>query len=255
MIEVKLRRKSRRIVGQSLVGLPLIVESKSALIRQRLYDAIINGELKPGERLVLDSLARDLGTSKIPIREALSSLEGAGLVTQNVHTGPRVALLPFHEVRGIYLLREEIETLAMRAAMVSAEPPRIDRLLSINDKMKTLLESGDEFTLTDLNTEFHLTIARATTYQTIAETVEDLLLKVRRYRAISHRLAANWRLAVEEHDAVILAVIGGDPTIAETAMRVHVSNQRQLEIADELATAERTAFDRHTPLFSRNGQT
>jgi len=216
-----------------------VVESKAALVRQRLYEAIINGELKPGDRLVLDEIARNLGVSKIPLREALSSLEGSGLVVQTPHTGPRVAPLPFHELRGIYLLREEVETLAVRVAATSMSAADVAALRDVNEQMKRQLSNADTATMSDLNSEFHLAIARATTYQTIVETVGELLLKVRRYRAVVNTLAANWEKAVIEHDAIIAALEAHDLDSAVAAVRLHVSNQRQLEIADELSKNER----------------
>lgn len=218
---------------------PLVVESKASLVRQRLYEAIMSGELKPGDRLVLDDIARNLGVSKIPLREALSSLEGSGLVVQNMHTGPSVALLPFHELRGIYLLREEVETLAMRVALPLIKDSHIAELERLNNLMKAELSNLESPTMADLNTEFHLVIARATGYQTIAETVGDLLQKVRRYRAIAQRLAANWDEAVVEHDAIIAALKAGDSAAVLAQTHTHVRNQRQLEIADELSEDEK----------------
>ena len=212
---------------------PLVVESKASLVRQRLFDAIMNGELKPGDRLVLDEIARNMGVSKIPLREALSSLEASGLVVQTLHSGPRVAPLPVHELRGIYLLREEVETLAMRVAAPLITATEIDVLADLNDQMRGQLSSPNGRDLTELNTEFHLVVARATTYQSIVETVGDLLQKVRRYRAVGGRFAANWDKAVAEHDAIIAALRSGDIDSALTATHAHVRNQRALETAAE----------------------
>lgn len=215
---------------------PLVVDTKATQIRQRLARAIIDGELLPDDRLVLDELAREMGVSKIPIREALSSLEGAGLVVTTAHSGPRVAPLPFHEIRGIYLLREKVESLAMRLALENLDDRVIDELREINEAMRRGLDSPDVIELSDLNARFHLTIARASSFDTIVESVADLLTKVRRYRAVINGMAANWPRAVEEHDGIIAALAGalggGDGEVAVESIRSHVHTQGQLEALD-----------------------
>lgn len=221
----------------SFAGGPLVVDTKASLARARLAEAIINGELQPGDRLVLDEIARELGVSKIPLREALSSLEGAGLVVTTPHTGPRVAPLPFHEVRGIYLLRERVETLGMQLAVEHVDDALISDLRGINESMRARLAAPDVVAMSDLNAEFHLAIARASTYQTIVESVSELLTKVRRYRSVVGALAANWDRAVLEHDAIVAALASGDADAAVRSMRDHVHNQGALETADEIARA------------------
>lgn len=215
---------------------PLVVDTKASQIRQRLTDAIVNGELQPGDRIVLDEIARELGVSKIPLREALSSLEGAGLVVIAPHAGPRVAPLPFHELRGIYHLRESVETLAMELALERLDSGVVDDLRDINATMQRRLRRADVVELSDLNAEFHLAIAQASGYTTIVEVVTDLLTKVRRYRAIVPALAANWERAVVEHDELIDAIASGDRERAVAQMRAHVHNQGQLEVAEALVT-------------------
>ncbi|MDR2997863.1 MAG: GntR family transcriptional regulator [Microbacterium sp.] len=221
-------------MGELFSAKPLVVDTKAAQIRQQLADAIVNGELQPGDRLVLDEIARQLGVSKIPLREALSSLEGAGLVVTTPHAGPRVAPLPFHEVRGIYLLRESVETLGMTLALDGLDADAVERLRDINEQMRRGLRRPDVVALSDLNAEFHLAIAGASGYSSIVEVVGDLLIKVRRYRAVVPALAANWELAVAEHDQLIEAIESGDRDAAIEHMRAHVHNQGQLEAADAL---------------------
>ncbi|ANJ27805.1 hypothetical protein ATC03_14890 [Agromyces aureus] len=221
---------------------PLMIDTKATQIRQRLARAIIDGELLPDDRLVLDELAREMGVSKIPIREALSSLEGAGLVVTSAHSGPRVAPLPFHEIRGIYLLREQVESLAMRLAIEHVDEQMIDELREINGAMRRGLASPDVVELSDLNTKFHLTIARTSSFETIVESVGDLLTKVRRYRAVVNGMAANWPRAVEEHDGIIQALVdtlaGAGPDAAVESIRNHVHTQGMLEALEATERAD-----------------
>jgi DNA-binding GntR family transcriptional regulator len=212
---------------------PLVVDTKAAQIRQRLSDAIINGELLPGDRIVLDEIAREFGVSKIPLREALSSLEGAGLVVTTPHAGPRVAPLPTREVRGIYHLRESVEPLAMRLALERNAPDLGDRLRATNERMRLGLGRAGDAEMSSLNSEFHLEIARASSYQSVIEMVDELLIKVRRYRAVVKGFAADWEHAIEEHDEIIAAVESGDPERAVASMRAHVHARGVTEAPDD----------------------
>lgn len=210
-------------------GGPLIVDTKAAQIRQRLSEAIINGELRPGDRIVLDEIARELGVSKIPLREALSSLEGAGLVVNTPHAGPRVAPLPTHELRGIYHLREEVEPLAMQLAAEHLDEDALSDLRELNEDMRRGLGRLSDVEMGSLNSRFHLEIARATTFQTIVEVVDELLTKVRRYRAVIEGFAADWEHAIAEHDEILSALAAGDAARAVATMRAHVHARAEIE--------------------------
>jgi DNA-binding GntR family transcriptional regulator len=82
-----------------------------AHVAQQLRDAILDGRLKPGTPVRQEAVAREFGTSRIPVREALSQLENEGLVTIVPHCGARVATLDFDECLEIYKIRERIEPL------------------------------------------------------------------------------------------------------------------------------------------------
>lgn len=213
---------------------PLVVRTKVDLIRERVEADIVEGRLAPGTRIVLDELARELGVSKIPIREALSSLESRGLIIQTPHSGPRVAPLSLREFRAIYLLREETEALVARLAAPLITDEVLERMRRTNDDMRKALSRNDIHVLADLNTQFHLTIAEATTYSSLVEAVANSLRSVRRYRAVIDRLATNWKAAIREHDGVIAALETRDAKRVEQAVRDHVGSQRQGELDVEL---------------------
>lgn len=215
----------------AFVGRPLVVDTKATLIRQRLAEAIITGELRPGDRLVLDEIAREFGVSKIPLREALSGLEGAGLVVTTPHAGPRVAPLPRHEIHGVYRLREAVEPLAVRLALERGGRLAVD-LREINDRMRRSLGTAPDAEISSLNAEFHLAVARATTFATVVDSVDGLLVKIRRFRAAG--FAATWDGVIEEHEAIVTAVESGDVEGAVEAMRAHVHAQGASEAPDEL---------------------
>ena len=109
----------------------------------------------------------------------------------------------------------------------------------LNAQMRGLLESDDTVALADLNTEFHLAIARATSYQSLVDAVSQSLRSVRRYRAVIDRLATNWPAAVDEHEAVLTALESRSPIEVEQAIRTHVRSQRRTEAADPAGAPQR----------------
>src|SRR5829696_252732 len=88
-------------------------EPLANVVAGRLRKAILEGRLKPGERIRQETLAAEMGTSRIPVREALNRLQNEGLVTLTSHVGARVAQLRLSELDEIYQIRERLEPLAI----------------------------------------------------------------------------------------------------------------------------------------------
>ena len=96
--------------------------TKQEYVHSWLRDAILDGTLRPGERVVIDDVARRLEVSAIPVREALQLLQSEGLVAIAPHVGATVAAVSADEIREVFAIMEALETVAGRAAA-----DRIDR--------------------------------------------------------------------------------------------------------------------------------
>src|SRR5689334_12445834 len=98
--------------------------SKNEIVYQLLRQALVNGDYKPGERLVIDQLAVEMGVSQIPIREAIRQLEADGFVTIEPYAGATVSDLNANFIFEVFALLENIEVICSRTAcrcMTSAE--------------------------------------------------------------------------------------------------------------------------------------
>src|ERR1043165_7167492 len=127
-------------------------QTKADLVYERLRDAILSGELKPGARVNVDALARQLGTSTIPLREAVQRLPTQGLVVQpNPHAGAQVAPLSLREMRGVYLARGALEGLAARVAATTVSDAELAELQEMHEQMRQRLVDGDHRDLSTLN--------------------------------------------------------------------------------------------------------
>jgi len=201
------------------------VKSKAELVHETLRQAIAEGDLRPGERINMDELSRNLGVSKIPVREAIKRLESEGLVTSQLHAGVVVSEVDTTEMRGVFLAREAIEGLAARLATERVDDALLAELERIQDAMRAALDQGAVEQLPGLNSDFHGVLAAAGGYRILGELTEQLLMTVRRYRITTPRNDENWRDVVSEHDAIVGALRARDSEAAAAAAQAHVASQ------------------------------
>ncbi|HRQ01183.1 MAG TPA: GntR family transcriptional regulator, partial [Terrimesophilobacter sp.] len=125
----------------------------STRIAERIRDEILGGRLAPGTRIRQEDLAARFGASRLPVREALRSLESDGLVTLVANTGAWVSRLSLEECVEIYRTRERIEPLLLAYAVPNYPESRIDELVGLADRMERA-RSTEEFLA--LDRQFHL---------------------------------------------------------------------------------------------------
>ena len=130
-------------------------------VYQTLRGAILGGQLNAGDSLIEWHVARQFGTSRTPVREALLRLESEGLAYRVPRRGVIVRQVTEHEVLEVYAVRMELEGLAAREAAHEAEPSDIAHLRWINQKLAEALKRGDEAAIPRLTNEFHQALASA----------------------------------------------------------------------------------------------
>lgn len=198
-------------------------KSKASLVYERLSEAIFNGSLAPLDRLNADEIARQLGVSKIPVREALQRLESQGLVVQSPWASAIVAPLSAEEWQGIHIARVALEPIAARLAAERRSSHTINTLDAIHARMTEALAAEKLGALAQDNREFHSTIASAAGYGILAGLIESTLLHVIRYRSASPLSADRWTILLDEHRGIIEAIRDGSADLAETRARDHVN--------------------------------
>jgi DNA-binding GntR family transcriptional regulator len=181
---------------------------------------ILSLKIPPDARVSVDNLAREFGVSQTPIREALSMLEAIGLVTKKHFVGyctaPQLSRKQFEELFEIRLL---IEPRAARRAAEKAGDGGTAEL----EKLVPL--EGDDLALRSfaaLDTDFHLSVARASSNVLVEEVLSRLHMHLHIFRLRFDETIA--RKGVDEHLAILRAFQRGDPDGAESAMRTHIEN-------------------------------
>ena len=188
-----------------------------------LRDAIIRCELAPGERVVIDELARRFDVSIIPVREALRMLETEGLILSVAHTGTSVAPVSRQSIVEVFALLEGLETVSARAAAAQAAPSDLTRLEGLLARMDRALSGNRPGAWAELNREFHLAISALSGMPMVEQMLRRALDhwdRVRRYffsGVFTQRAAA----AQREHYQMIAHLRSADSDGVERIMRAH----------------------------------
>ena len=111
-------------------------KTKNEAVYERLRHDIIDGKLKPGQRIVISDLSKEFGFSEIPIREAIRRLDSEGLLQVTPHVGTIVTEIDEKEVTEIYLIRIELESLAAKLATPHISETDLDFLNKKNQEME-----------------------------------------------------------------------------------------------------------------------
>jgi DNA-binding GntR family transcriptional regulator len=185
--------------------------------------AIVSGELKPGERLVVRPLEERLHLSPTPIKSALIALEREGFLTAVPRRGFFVTEITRADMAEIYEIREALEAMAARKAAESEQRHTlVARLQPLLEQQFERVAAGDLIGYSDLDLEFHRTIWTFAANRRLLSAVENLVAQVRFGSGTSSRMEGRLSRALDEHVAIIAAIKDGAAQIAADRSRRHV---------------------------------
>lgn len=228
------------MVDSPAAGVPGFA-TKSDLAYTRLRELILAGDLEPGAVLPQAALARSIGISTTPLREALRRLKQEGLVDLDAHRDARVRPLDAAEARDLLELRGSLDPLAAALAAQRRTEADLADLRAALEGLESLSARPSAAQL-DSHHRFHAAIHRASHNALLVETLDGLWVKTDRYR--SHGLEGG-RSADEidaraaEHRRLYEAVRDGDAGTAADVMRQHVETSLGARSADRLADPAR----------------
>lgn len=209
---------SRRLSAQPLATIRK--ESIEAQVFEILRREILEGRLRPGQRLVQDDLAVSLGTSRIPVRSALAKLEASGLLTLDDRGAYLVASFGAEDVAEIYGLRSLLEPYAALCALPKFDAARLRELKVINAAITEVIRERDNDRWSELNSTFHMCIYEAAQQPRLMKILRDLW--VRRPSLAPLKNPDQLSRSHAEHGAIIAAIETGDAVRLETLVRDHI---------------------------------
>lgn len=201
------------------VAAPVQFRTKADLVYERLREEILSGAVRPGERVSINRIARDVGVSDIPAREGVKRLAADGLVTFTAHKGAVVARMGRHEVEELFAIRSELEALALRHAAPRITTAELAELRSILDDMARAEQDGDFREYGRLNRAFHMCAYAAQPYARLRSMIETLWDSSDWCRRIFTSEADSMRASQSEHENIYEALARGDGDAASVFLR------------------------------------
>ena len=208
------------------------------VVFKTLRNAIVHGEFEPGERLMEVTLAKRLGVSRTPVREAMRMLELEGLVVMIPRRGAEVARITAKDLSDALEIRVALEDLAAGLACKRIDDDGRARLRQVCDDFKRAVNSKVIPEIVDADVAFHNAIMDVTNNQRLINMAQSLREQVYRYRVEYVKDLSYHDKLVAEHEALMNAILDGDVDKAKEITRKHIYDQEQIVIANVTKSRE-----------------
>ncbi len=195
------------------------------VVYNTLRQAILRGELKPGERLMEIQLANKLGVSRTPIREAIRKLELDGLVLMIPRKGAEVADISEKSLLDVLVVRKALEELSVKLACEKISKAQITELKQAAEEFKKILKSNDITQIAEADVRFHDVIYIATDNQKLIQLLNNLGEQMYRYRIEYLKRPQVYPQLVEEHEEIIRQIEKRAKEQAAEIVCRHIDNQ------------------------------
>lgn len=192
-----------------------------------LREAILKGELLPGERLMEIQLAKKLGVSRTPIREAIRMLEQEGLAVTSPRKGAEVAGMTLKDMENVLEIRDALDELAARVACEKMNEEQLERLRIARDEFMESMQRQDVEVkeIAQADVKFHDVIYEATDNGKLVTLLSNIREQMYRYRVEYLKDEYNYPELVKEHAEIVKAIEERDQEKVTKAMHTHVEHQ------------------------------
>lgn len=190
-----------------------------------LRQAILKGELAPGERLMEIQLAERLGVSRTPIREAIRKLELEGLVLMVPRKGAEVAKISEKSLKDVLEVRRSLEELAVELACQRMTEEELEALAEAQKEFEVAIESKDVMRIAETDEKYHDVIYEGTGNIRLVQILNNLREQMYRYRLEYIKDEDKRQVLMVEHETILKAMKGHYVSEAKEAIREHIDNQ------------------------------
>ncbi len=198
------------------------------IVFETLREAIIQGRLKPGERLMEIQLAEEMGVSRTPVREAIRKLELEGFVVMVPRKGAYVASFSVKDIVDVFEIRAALEGLAAGLAAERATEEELEEMERAVLQTHEVSNGHDLNELVEKDTAFHELIYKASRNQRLVQIITHLKEQIQHFRTTSLAVPGRGKHAVEEHKGIVEAISQRNIELASSLAREHVENAEQL---------------------------
>ena len=195
--------------------------TKNDIVYQMLKDKIIDGELKPGERIIISELAAAFNVSPMPVREAIKRLQQDEFVEVIPHIGAKVASMEWSKLREILLILTELEVLAAKLATPYIGENETKKLDDLIQEMEAVVADNDSKRYAELNKQFHGVIYGSSPYKYLNELIMSLWNKSEFYRTLFTKSESRTQISLVEHKEWLKALREKDVESVQQILRQH----------------------------------
>lgn len=195
------------------------------VVYNTLRQAILRGELRPGERLMEIQLANKLGVSRTPVREAIRKLELDGLVLMIPRKGAEVADISEKSLKDVLEVRKALEELAVQLTCEKISKVQIAELKQAAEEFKKILKSNDITQIAEADVRFHDVIYMATDNQKLIQLLNNLREQMYRYRVEYLKRPEVYPQLIQEHEEIIRQIERREKERAADITCRHIDNQ------------------------------
>ena len=207
------------------------------VVFRTLREAILKGKIKPGERLMEIQLAKKLGVSRTPVREAIRMLELEGLVTMVPRKGAAVAAISEKTLRDVLEVRRALEELSVMLACERMTWEQFEELRAANTRFARAAEGEDITLIAKTDEDFHDIIYQSTGNDKLILLLNELREQMYRYRVEHIKMKERRSILIKEHQEIIDALRERNADIAVAVMRKHINNQ-EIQVTKKLKEKE-----------------
>lgn len=219
----------------------------TATLSDRVYHAvrtrIIGGQLAPGEFIRELDLTAAMGVSRSPVREALGRLASEGFLERIPHRGFRVPEEPVGDLLDLYPIVSALDLLAGRLALPRLTAADVERLRTINARLRAARDRGDVRLLIELNNEFHHLFGERSGNRRLSEMLDDLRSQLTRLEIWYYSDREQTQRSIQEHDDIIRAIEEGSHERALALLERNMSLTYTSLLAEEVPGRENGGGD------------
>ncbi|MGI6110081.1 MAG: GntR family transcriptional regulator [Eubacteriaceae bacterium] len=192
------------------------------IVFDTIRNAIVRGDLKPGQRLMEVQLAQELGVSRTPVRESIRKLELEGLVKMVARKGAYVTPLTIDDLEEMMEIRRALEALAAELAAKNATDEQIEELKAANQEFEDALRANDEEKIIESDIRFHDVLYDSSGNKKLSQMTNSLREQMQRIRVEYVHKVTDKDPLIGQHESIIEFVEKGIPQAASETAAEHI---------------------------------
>lgn len=204
------------------------------MVYEELKMQILTGAIIPGTRMMEVELAKEIGVSRTPIREAIRKLEKEGLVTIEPRRGAYASQISTEDMVDILEVRQNMEGLAAFFAASRMTPEQLQELKEVSELYNEAVKTGEMEEMIKHDTRFHRIIVESCNNKILVKMIEQLQELVLRFRYIYYDNFKRAENMPDEHYEILHAIETGDADAARYAADIHIDRLKQLVINEDV---------------------